>query len=103
MVSVALCLFGIAVAWLGVLIGGLVYLLAALRFPEIIVRTTTVNFSDVISTQRSLILVAINYAELMLWFGLVYSFNIPFLHGAVQPATAFYFSVHHARQVGCGS
>jgi hypothetical protein len=42
-----------------------------LRGVEIIARTTTVK--DVISIQRSLVLAAINYVELMLWFGLIYA------------------------------
>ena len=39
-----------AVRWLAYLLAALVYLLALLRVPEIIARTTTVDFSDVIST-----------------------------------------------------
>lgn len=76
-----------AVRWLAYLLAALVYLLALLRVPEIIARTTTVDFSDVISTQRSLVLAAINYVELMLWFGLIYALNFHSLHGASQPAT----------------
>jgi hypothetical protein len=46
-------------------------LVAALRILEITARATIVNFTNVISRPRSLILVSINYLELMLWFGLV--------------------------------
>jgi hypothetical protein len=93
--------------------GWLVYLLAALRILEIIVRTTTVDFTNVISRKRSLVLVAINYIELMLWFGLIYALNYKGLHPpGTQPVTAFYFSIitqltigygDIARWAGCGS
>ena len=64
-----------AVSWLVSLLKAIIYLVAALRVVGIIARTTIVDFSDVISSPRSLILVAINYVELMLWFGLVYALN----------------------------
>ena len=104
-ISIAVCLLYdrvVAVRWLAYLLAALVYLLALLRVPEIIVRTTTVDFSDVVSTQRSLILAAINYVELMLWFGLIYALNYQFLNGAGQPATAFYFSVITQLTIGYG-
>jgi hypothetical protein len=73
-----------------------------LRVVEIIARTTIVDFTNVISRQRSLILVAINYVELMLWFGLIYALNYQSLHGADQPATAFYFSIITQLTIGYG-
>jgi hypothetical protein len=105
-ISAALwCCYGYvsAVEWL-------VYLLALLRVLEIIVRTTTVNFSNVISRPRSLVLLAINYVELMVWFGLVYALNSQSLvdqslsdHGApASPITAFYFSVITQLTIGYG-
>ena len=98
-ISVSVCLFYdyvAAVLWL-------VYLLAALRGPEIIVRTTTVDFSNVISTQRSLVLAAINYVELMLWFGLIYALNYKSLYPpGTQPVTAFYFSIITQLTIGYG-
>jgi Ion channel len=103
-ISVVVCLFYdyiAAVRWLAFLVA-LVYLLAALRVSEIIVRTTTVDFTNVISRQRSLILVAINYVELMLWFGLVYALNYHSLHGASRPVTAFYFSIITQLTIGYG-
>jgi hypothetical protein len=49
-----------------------------------------------------LVLAAINYVELMLWFGLIYSLNYQLLHGAGRPATAFYFSVITQLTIGYG-
>ena len=65
-------------------------------------RTTTVDFSDVVLIQRSLVLAAINYVDLMLWFGLIYALNYQLLNGAGQPATAFYFSVITQLTIGNG-
>ena len=104
-VSVAVCLFYdyvAAVRWLAYPLVALIYLLAALRVLEIIVRTTTVDFSNVVSTQRSLVLAAINYVELMLWFALIYALKYQSLHGADQPATAFYFSIITQLTIGYG-
>ena len=104
-ISLAVCLFYdciLAVAWLTYILAALVYLLALLRVPEIIVRTTTVDFSDVISRQRSLVLVSINYVELMIWFGLIYALNCQLLNGAGRPATAFYFSIITQLTIGYG-
>jgi hypothetical protein len=104
-ISVAVCLLYdcvVAVRWLAYLLAALVYLLAPLQVLEIIERTMTVDFSDVVSTQRSLVLAAINYVELMLWFGLIYALNYQFLKGAGQPATAFYFSVITQLTIGYG-
>jgi hypothetical protein len=104
-ISVAVCLLYdrvVAVGWLAYLLAALIYLLALLRVPEIIVRTTTVDFSDVVLIQRSLVLAAINYVELMLWFGLIYALNYQLLNGAGQPATAFYFSVITQLTIGYG-
>ena len=87
-ISVAVCLFYdcvMPVSWLVYFLAALVYLLAALRVLEITVRTTTVDFTDVISRQRSLVLVTINYVELMLWFGLIYALNYQFLTGLADP------------------
>ena|SRR5215813_9671121 len=64
-ISVAVCLFYghvAAVRWV-------VYLLAVLRSVEIMVRAGSVDPTNVISPQRTLVLAAINYVELMLWFG----------------------------------
>src|SRR5690242_14435271 len=83
-ISVAVCLLYdrvVAVGWLAYLLAALIYLLVLLRVPEIIVRTTTVDFSDVVLIQRSLVLAAINYVELMLWFGLIYALNYQLLNG----------------------
>jgi len=104
-ISVAVCLLHdrvVAVGWLAYLLAALIYLLALLRVPEIIVRTTTVDFSDVVLIQRSLVLAAINYVELMLWFGLIYALNYQLLNGAGQPATAFYFRVITQLTIGYG-
>src|SRR5262249_7777423 len=97
-ISVAVCLFYghvAAVRWV-------VYLLAVLRSVEIIVRAESVDPTNVISPQRTLVLPAINYVELMLWFGLVYALNYKSLHGAGQPATAFYFSIITQLTIGYG-
>jgi hypothetical protein len=67
-ISLAVCLLYDRVSpvrWLVYPLATLIYLIAALRGVEIIARTTTVK--DVISIQRSLVLAAINYVELMLW------------------------------------
>jgi hypothetical protein len=100
-ISLAVCLLA-PIRWLGYPLAALIYLIAALRVVEIIARTTTVNFKDVISTQRSLVLASINYLELMLWFGLVYALNYKSLHGADGPATAFYFSIITQLTIGYG-
>jgi hypothetical protein len=73
-ISLAVCLLYdrvTPVRWVVYHLATLIYLIAALRGVEIIARTTTVK--DVISIQRSLVLAAINYVELMLWFGLIYA------------------------------
>jgi hypothetical protein len=57
-----------------------------------------------------LILLVINYIELMLWFGLVYALNCQSLvdqsfgdHGApAGPITAFYFSIVTQLTIGYG-
>jgi hypothetical protein len=66
------------------------------------VRAGSVDPANVISPQRTLVLAAINYVELMLWFGLVYALNYKSLHGAGQPATAFYFSIITQLTIGYG-
>jgi hypothetical protein len=57
-----------AVSWV-------VYVFAALHGFEIILRAMAVDLRDEISTVRTLTLAAINYVQLMLWFGLVYALN----------------------------
>jgi hypothetical protein len=97
-ISFAVCLFYghvAAIRWA-------VYLLAVLRSVEIVVRAGSVDPTNVISPQRTLVLAAINYVELMLWFGLVYALNYKSLHGASQPATAFYFSIITQLTIGYG-
>jgi hypothetical protein len=84
-ISIMVCLlydYFAPIRWLAYLLTTLIYLLAALRVVEIIARTTIVDFADVISRPRSLILVAMNYLELMLWFGLVYALNFQSLHAS---------------------
>ena len=113
-ISIAICLFYrsvTAVHWLAYPLEALVYLLALLRVAEIIVRTTPINFSNVISRQRSLVLVAINYVELMVWFGLIYALNYQCLvdqslggdrSAPAGPITAFYFSIVTQLTIGYG-
>jgi hypothetical protein len=101
--SIAVCLLYDCVSpvrWLAYPLASLIYLIAALRVVEIIARTTIVK--DVISTQRTLVLATINYVELMLWFGLFYALQYHCLHGASQPATAFYFSIITQLTIGYG-
>lgn len=45
---------------------------------------------------------AINYVELMIWFGVVYALNYHSLHGADEPASAFYFSIVTQLTIGYG-
>jgi hypothetical protein len=113
-ISIAICLFYrsvSAVHWLAYPLEALIYLLALLRVAEIIVRTTPINFSNVISRQRSLVLVAINYVELMVWFGLIYALNYQCLvdqslggdrSAPAGPITAFYFSIVTQLTIGYG-
>jgi hypothetical protein len=94
-----------AIRWLAFLLTVVIYLVAALRLIEIIARTTIVDFSNVISIQRSLVLLAINYVELMLWFGLVYALNYHNLldqSRPIRPITAFYFSIITQLTIGYG-
>jgi hypothetical protein len=83
-------------------VGWLIYIFAALHGLEIILRTIAVDITNVISAVRTLTLAAINYVQLMLWFGLVYALNYQLLHGAGQPVTAFYFSVITQLTIGYG-
>jgi Ion channel len=83
-------------------IGWLIYIFGALHGLEIILRTIAVDITNVISAVRTLTLAAINYVQLMLWFGLVYALNYQLLHGASQPATAFYFSIITQLTIGYG-
>jgi Ion channel len=102
-ISLAVCLLYdrvTPVRWVVYPLATLIYLIAALRGVEIIARTTTVK--DVISIQRSLVLAAINYVELMLWFGLIYALNYHCHHGASRPVTAFYFSIITQLTIGYG-
>jgi Ion channel len=104
-VSVAVCLLYdcvAAVRWLAYPLEGLIYLFAALRVLEIMVRATDVDPKNVVSPVRTLTLAAINYVELMLCFGLVYALNYQSLHGAGQPATSFYFSIITQLTIGYG-
>ena len=50
-----------------------------------------------------MVLVVINYVELMLWFGLIYALNYKSLHpSGTQPITAFYFSIITQLTIGYG-
>jgi Ion channel len=84
-----LCCFGIALALSAAVwflyervaaVRWFVYILAGLRGLEIIVRTANVDIKTVVDPIRTLVLAAINYVELMLWFGLVYALNYHCLH-----------------------
>jgi hypothetical protein len=79
-----------------------IYVLVGLRVPEILIRAADVDVKKVICLVRTLVLAVINYVELMLLFGLVYALNCQLLHGAGQPATAFYFSVITQLTIGYG-
>ena len=106
-----LCCFGIALAlsaavwflydWVAA-VRWFVYILAGLRGLEIIVRAANVDIKTVVDPVRTLVLAAINYVELMLWFGLVYALNYHCLHGAGRPVTAFYFSIITQLTIGYG-
>jgi hypothetical protein len=99
-----------AVSWV-------VYVFAALHGFEIILRAMAVDLRDVISTVRTLTLAAINYVQLMLWFGLVYALNYQNLIDQshtlsaalwfqrpvpAEPITAFYFSIITQLTIGYG-
>jgi hypothetical protein len=89
----------------------LVYIVAGLRGLEIIVRAASVgDIKNVVDPVRTLVLAAINYVELMLWFGLIYALNYQSLvdqslgdHSApAGPITAFYFSIITQLTIGYG-
>jgi hypothetical protein len=106
-----LCCFGIALAlsaavwflfdWVAA-VRWFVYILAGLRGLEIIVRAANIDIKTVVEPVRTLVLAAINYVELMLWFGLLYALNYHSLHGASRPVTAFYFSIITQLTIGYG-
>lgn len=77
-------------------------ILASLRIIEIIQVTVNATLFDILSgrldnraasTARMMVLAGINFIELLLCFGVIYSTDVKLLHGAGQAAAAFYFSV----------
>ena len=100
-----LCCFGIALAlsaavwllydWVAA-VRWFVYILAGLRGLEIIVRAANVDIKTVVDPVRTLVLAAINYVELMLWFGLVYALNYHCLSWSWPARHCFLLQHHHA-------
>ncbi len=84
-------------------LGWVIGALAVIRIVEIIGRT--LNVTDVILPERTLVLAGINYVELALCFGVIYALNYHCLNGAngpIRPITAFYFSVITQLTIGYG-
>jgi len=96
-ISVSVCLFYdyvAAVRWL-------VYLLAALRGPEIIVRTTTVDFSNERDLNAAFIGPSghkLRGVDALVWVDLRFELQKP----GTQPVTAFYFSIITQLTIGYG-
>jgi len=90
---------------------GIIAVVAALRVIEIVQVTMNTTVFDsmsgraderVVSRARMIVLAAINYVELVVCFGLFYAMWWTSLHGAGQPATAFYFSAVTQLTIGYG-
>lgn len=92
-----------------------VLLVVCLRISEIIQVTVNASVFDTISgvighrvatTERMLVLAAINFIELFLCFGIVYALNCNLLsfnsQSVTTPATAFYFSAITQLTIGYG-
>jgi hypothetical protein len=51
---------------------------------------------------RNIVIAGVNYIELWICFGIIYSFNLINLHGVRRPIAAFYFSIVTQLTIGFG-